>query len=88
MLRIGVFGVGHLGKFHLNNWKEIEGVEPVGFYDPNDDAATEVTEKYGLKRFTDINSLLDASDAADIVAPTNHHFNLCEAAYAKANMYL
>ena len=23
MLKIGVFGVGHLGKFHLNNWKEI-----------------------------------------------------------------
>ena len=24
MLKVGVFGVGHLGKFHLNNWKEIE----------------------------------------------------------------
>ncbi|MEY4892024.1 MAG: hypothetical protein RIQ34_636, partial [Bacteroidota bacterium] len=30
MLKIGVFGVGHLGKFHLNNWKEIPGVELVG----------------------------------------------------------
>jgi len=34
MLKIGVFGTGHLGKFHLNNWKEIPGVEVVGFYDP------------------------------------------------------
>ncbi len=32
MLKIGVFGVGHLGKFHLNNWKEIKEVEVVGFY--------------------------------------------------------
>jgi len=24
MFKVGVFGVGHLGKFHLNNWKEIE----------------------------------------------------------------
>ena len=39
MLKIGVFGVGHLGKFHLNNWKEIPGIELVGFYDPHDDTA-------------------------------------------------
>jgi predicted dehydrogenase len=42
----------------LNNWKEIEGVELVGFYDPNDAIAKEVTAKYGLKRFDDISSLL------------------------------
>ena len=83
MLRVAVFGAGHLGKFHLNNWKEIEGVELVGFYDPNDAIAAEVTEKYGLKRFTDVNSLLDITDVADIVAPTNYHFNLCEAAIRK-----
>ena len=46
MLRIGIFGVGHLGKFHLNNWKEMPNVEIVGFYDPNDDTASEVSEKY------------------------------------------
>ncbi|QEC68821.1 Gfo/Idh/MocA family oxidoreductase [Panacibacter ginsenosidivorans] len=80
MLKVGVFGVGHLGKFHLNNWKEIEGVELVGFYDPNDAVAKEVIEKYGLKRFDDVTSLLAKIDAADIVAPTNHHFVLCEAA--------
>ncbi|HRI20299.1 MAG TPA: Gfo/Idh/MocA family oxidoreductase, partial [Panacibacter sp.] len=83
MLKVGMFGVGHLGKFHLNNWKEIEGVELVGFFDPDDTNANEVTEKYGLKRFEDINSLLDKIDAADIVAPTNHHFNLCESAIRK-----
>src|SRR6266571_751475 len=83
MLKVGVFGVGHLGKFHLNNWKEIEEVELVGFYDPNDTTAKEIAEKYELKRFTDINSLLDKIDAADVVAPTNHHFNLCEAAIRK-----
>ncbi len=83
MFKVGVFGVGHLGKFHLNNWKEIEGVELVGFYDPDDATAKDVAEKYELKRFTDINSLLDKIDAADVVAPTNHHFDLCEAAIRK-----
>ncbi len=60
MLKIGVFGVGHLGKFHLNNWKEIPDTEIVGFYDPNDDTAREVSEKYQLPRFLDADSLLDA----------------------------
>lgn len=83
MLKTGVFGVGHLGKFHLNNWKEISNVELIGFYDPNDATAKEVEEKYGLKRFENINALLDAIDIADIVAPTNYHFELAEKAIRK-----
>src|SRR6186713_2762306 len=83
MLKVGVFGVGHLGKFHLNNWKEIPGVELIGFYDPDDTNANEVVSKYGLKRFEDASALLNAIDAADIVAPTDHHFQLCEKAIKK-----
>lgn len=83
MLKIGVFGVGHLGKFHLNNWKEISGIELVGFYDPSDAAAEEVIEKYQLKRFTDPDALIDAVDAVDIVAPTPYHFVWCEKAIKK-----
>jgi predicted dehydrogenase len=83
MLQIGVFGVGHLGKFHLNNWKEMDGIHLVGFYDPNDQQAAEVEQKYKIKRFPEPDELLDAIDAADIVAPTNHHFDLCEKALRK-----
>ena len=83
MLKVGVFGVGHLGKFHLNNWKEIPGCELVGFYDPDEKNAEEVIAKYGLKRFNDPGKLLTEIDAADIVAPTDHHFSLCEAAIRK-----
>jgi predicted dehydrogenase len=80
MLKVGVFGTGHLGKFHLNNWRLIKNAEIVGFFDPNDQTATEVTEKYKIKRFTDPGELLDICDAADIIAPTPEHFNLCELA--------
>ena len=79
MLKVGIFGVGHLGKFHLNNWKEIDGVELVGFYDPNDQNAEEVSHKYGLRRYADVATLVAEIDAADVVAPTDHHFALCEA---------
>lgn len=83
MLKVGVFGVGHLGKFHLNNWKEIEGVKLVGFFDPNNDNAKPVAEEYGLKRFADEEKLIDACDIIDIVAPTDHHFQICMQAIRK-----
>ena len=83
MLNVGVFGVGHLGKFHLNNWKEIAGVNIVGFFDPNNENAKEVAEKYNIKRFLDEDKLLDACDVVDIVVPTDHHYSICMRALRK-----
>lgn len=83
MLKIGVFGVGHLGKFHLNNWKEIPGTEVIGFYDPDDITANAVAEKYKLTRFTDAEGLIESCDAVDVVAPTDYHFDICEQAIRK-----
>ncbi len=78
MLKVGVFGVGHLGKFHLNNWKEISGAQVVGFYDPDDAIATAVAETYQLTRFSDPEALVDSCDAIDVAAPTTCHFLCCE----------
>ncbi len=83
MLKIGIFGAGHLGKFHLNNWKEINDAEIVGFFDPNDENAKDIIDKYKIRRFTDPESLMDEVDAVDIIAPTIHHFSLCEMALKK-----
>lgn len=83
MLKIAVFGTGHLGKYHLNNWLEIPDVQLVGFFDPDDANAKNVEEKYQLKRYTDASELMDACDAVDIVAPTIQHFQLCDAALRK-----
>ena len=84
MLKIGIFGVGHLGKFHISNWQSIANVSIVGFYDPNDTNAEEVIKKFGLVRFDDMSSLLDAVDAVDIITPTQFHFPVCEAALRKS----
>ncbi len=84
MLKVGVFGVGHLGKFHLNNWKEIEGVKLVGFYDPNENNSLEVEEKYGLKRYKDPSVLMNTCDVVDIVAPTIAHHELVKMAILKS----
>ncbi len=83
MLKIGVIGTGHLGKFHLNNWMEIEGVTVAGFCDTDDANAKAVSEKYKIKRFSSPDELSDHCDAIDIVAPTSHHFELCALAIRK-----
>lgn len=83
MLRIGVFGVGHLGKFHLNNWQAIEDVTLAGFFDPDDKNAVTVEEKYQIKRYGNAEELMDHCDVVDVVAPTPFHFELCALALRK-----
>jgi predicted dehydrogenase len=83
MLKIGVFGTGHLGKFHLNNWITIPGVEVIGFYDPNDEIAQDVITRYDIKRYRHADELINDSDAVDVVTPTQYHFDICAEAIKK-----
>ena len=83
MLKIGIIGAGHLGKFHLNNWLEIDDVTVIGFCDTDEINAKAVNEKYKIKRFENAEELLDDCDAIDIVAPTSYHYELCALALRK-----
>ena len=83
MLKVGIFGVGHLGKFHISNWKEIEGVKIIGFFDPNNDNANEVINTHGLKRFSDEEKLIEACDVIDVITPTDLHYEVCMMAIRK-----
>ena len=78
MLKIGVFGAGHLGKIHIQQWQEIEIVELIGFYDPDDIQAAITISQYQVPRYTDIDSLINAVDAVDIVATTSSHYEIAK----------
>lgn len=80
MLKIGIFGVGHLGKIHLSQWATMKDVEIVGYFDPSDANAESVAQQYPIPRFTSAEELIQASDAIDIIAPTTQHFKICEQA--------
>ncbi|MFN5149473.1 MAG: Gfo/Idh/MocA family oxidoreductase [Flavobacteriia bacterium] len=85
MLKIGVFGAGHLGKIHIRLILELKDeFELVGFYDPSDDAAEEAILSFGIKRFENVQDLLDAVDCVDIVTPTLSHFELASQALRKS----
>jgi predicted dehydrogenase len=80
MLKIGIFGAGHLGKIHIQQWKEIEGIELVGFFDPNDENAASAIEQYQVKRFNSESELLEACTAVDIVTNTTTHYEIAKLA--------
>jgi predicted dehydrogenase len=74
MLKIGLIGVGHLGKIHLRLLKEIPEAEIVGIFDHNTGHAASIEAEYGVKSFSNVDTLLDQCDAVDIVTPTlSHH---------------
>jgi predicted dehydrogenase len=78
MLKIGIFGAGHLGKIHIRQWLEIENVTIVGFYDPDDQQAAATATQFGIVRFTDIEELIKAADALDIVSTTTSHYEIAK----------
>ncbi len=80
MLKIGLLGAGHLGKIHLRCLKEIPEWNLVGFYDPDPENAAKVENEFGVKAFADVDSLMNACEAVDIVTPTTTHFELASKA--------
>jgi predicted dehydrogenase len=79
-MRIGLAGVGHLGKIHLKCLKNIPEWEVGGIYDANPKTAEEVGQEFGVRVFPTFEALLDASDAIDLVTPTTTHFELASQA--------
>jgi len=79
MLRVGIFGAGHLGKIHMQQWKEIPGIQLTGFYDPDDIQAASAIAQYQVPRYGDIEQLIHQSDIIDIVSPTTTHHEIARA---------
>ncbi len=82
-VRIGIFGVGHLGKIHVKLLKEIAGYEIAGFYDPDDKNSQKCIDEFGIERFDSPQKLIAACDAIDIVSPTTTHFQIAHDAVKK-----
>lgn len=75
MIKIGVLGTGHLGKIHLKLIREIRDFELVGFFDPNNENAIQAEREFGVQRFNDLDDLIDAAEAVDIVTNTLSHYD-------------
>jgi len=72
-LRVGVLGVGYLGRFHAKIYAAMPEVELVGVADVNAEVAKAVAAQYGCQAYTDPAALLGKVDAVSVVVPTVHH---------------
>ncbi|MEZ7885882.1 MAG: Gfo/Idh/MocA family oxidoreductase [Flavobacteriales bacterium] len=75
-LKLGLIGVGHLGKIHLKCLLLIpERFEIVGFFDLDPKKSSETSINTGIKSYNSIEELISDSDVIDIVTPTLAHFD-------------
>jgi predicted dehydrogenase len=72
-IKVGVIGVGYLGRFHAQKYAALEGVTLVGVVDTNLLQAQQVADECNCRAFTDYKELLPKVDAVSIVVPTSHH---------------
>jgi len=79
MIRIGLIGVGHLGKHHRRLLQEIPDVEFAGCFDI-DPEVKERERQRGIHVYDSSRALIEDVDAVDIVTPTTDHFHLAKQA--------
>ena len=73
-LRVGVIGLGTMGKNHARVYSELPGVELVGVCDAEEGLAENIAEKYRARAFTNYSELLKQNlDAVSIAIPTSIH---------------
>lgn len=72
-LRVGVVGVGHLGRHHARVLAATAGVELVGVADSRLEQARAVAAPLGAPATDDYRTLLDRVDAVSVAVPTRLH---------------
>jgi predicted dehydrogenase len=75
-LRIGVVGVGHLGRHHARILSSLPGVELVAVVDTNRARAEEIAAAHGTKPLFEAGALVGLVDAVTIAVPTERHCDI------------
>lgn len=74
MIKVGVIGVGAMGKHHARVYSELQDVELIGIADVNENLAYSIAKKYRTKTFINYKELLEQDlDAVSIAVPTSLH---------------
>ena len=77
-MRIGLFGLGHLGKIHFK-CLGCTDFDIVGIYDPAHMPSQTVADYGGVPLYDTVDRLIDDSDACIIAAKTEAHYALAKA---------
>ena len=77
-VKVGVAGVGHMGKEHARIYAELAEAELVGVHDSNPETARKIAAKCRTRAFPSLEEMVEAVDAASIVTPTMTHLAIAE----------
>lgn len=74
-VRVGVIGLGNMGRHHVRVLAELPGVELVALADPSEAARAEAMRGRAVRGYADYRELLDREDleAVTIAVPTSRH---------------
>lgn len=80
MLKIGVAGVGRLGRFHAQKLSQIKECTLMGVFDVNPEHARAVADEFKCQAFDNLDNLLQQVDALVVAAATQAHYQLAKQA--------
>jgi predicted dehydrogenase len=72
-IKVGVIGVGYLGRFHAQKYAALENVTLVGVADLDAQQGQKVAGECNCRSFVDYQELLPQVDAVSIAVPTSYH---------------
>lgn len=72
-IKVGVIGVGYLGRFHAQKYAALEGVDLIGVADVDSRQSQQVADECACGSFIDYKELLLMVDAVSIAVPTSYH---------------
>lgn len=75
-VKVGVVGVGHLGRHHLRIYSELPEAELIGIYDTDLVKAKAKAEEFNTRYFEELDTLLEKTQAVSLVVPTSAHFSV------------
>lgn len=78
VLKAGVLGCGHLGRFHAQKYKALEGCELVAVYDVNPEASQRLAQELGCQACKSLDEFLSKVDCLSLASSTNSHFEIFE----------
>jgi predicted dehydrogenase len=88
VIRYGILGVGHLGRFHALQAKEIESCKLSSIYDLSPERLAEVSKEIAIDKASSIDNFLDSVDAFSLVTTTSSHYELAKKAILKGKHIL
>ena len=75
-IKVGVIGVGYLGRFHAEKYAALTETELVGVADLNRDQALKVAQALNTADYIDYRELLPQVSAVSVAVPTSQHFTV------------